>query len=247
MSTPTREELLTLALGVLPPLPGPVIDVLSEDGGSFSVTLSTHEGGLLHGFAPRTSVRNDLHLLARIFDQVRGRYEVELQVVEAFYHTGEEALVHLAVNAVRHRKARRAAPRAAAAEPGTARVKYCRSMPRDAELEVRLADLSATGLAFLSQHELAAGDLFQLEFRLQGKPISLETRIVRCDPAPYGRYRCGCEITAISDHDRQVISSLAAARREDGSADQRNPETVELRARVRAESSGLSSRLRDNA
>ena len=52
MSQPTREELLTLALGVLPELPD-TVDVLSEDGGCFPLVLEGREEGMLLGQAPR--------------------------------------------------------------------------------------------------------------------------------------------------------------------------------------------------
>ena len=134
-----------------------------------------------------------------MFDAARGRYEIEFEVEEAFFHTGSESLVHLTVTNVRHRKARRASPRVGVSVKLDARVRYCRTMPRDAQVEVRLIDVSATGLAFVTQRELSAGDMFQLSFPLAGELMEIETRVVRLDPAPYGRYRAGCEITEISD------------------------------------------------
>ena len=172
MSEPTREELLTLALGVLPELPE-TVDVLSEDGGCFPVTLLEREDDLLLGHAPRAAMRDDLHLLARLYHPGRGRYEVEFEVVEHFFHSIPEALVHLGVSGVRHRKARRASPRVAVSTPATARIKYCRSLPRDTELEVRLVDISATGCAFVTQKELATGDLVRVRATLSSRAIDL--------------------------------------------------------------------------
>jgi hypothetical protein len=242
MSQPTREELLTLALGVLPELPD-TIDVLSEDGGCFAVTISSREEDLLLGHAPRGAIRNDLHLLARVFHPGRGRYEVEFEVADHFFQSTAEAQVHLAVSGVRHRKARRASPRVAVSTPATAVIKYCRSLPRDTQLEVRLVDVSATGCAFVTQKELAAGDLVKLAFTLNGRQMEPEARVVRIDPAPYGRYRAGCEITEISDGDRKAISGVAEGTDEYGSEDQRNPEAVAALAESRAASTALSARL----
>ena len=242
MSEPTREELLTLALGVLPELPE-TIDVLSEDGGCFPVAIFEREDDLLLGYAPRGAIRDDLHLLARLYHPGRGRYEVEFEVVEHFFHSIPEALVHLCVSGVRHRKARRASPRVAVSTAATARIKYCRSLPRDTELEVRLVDISATGCAFVTQKELATGDLVRLQAVLSSRPIDLEARVVRIDPAPYERYRAGCEITEISDPSRRTISALAAQSAESGSEDQRNPEEAAARAESRAASTALSARL----
>ena len=94
---PDQEELLTLALGVLPDLPTEV-EVLSEDGGAFAIRLNEVEQSLLHGFGPRDHVRKELHLLARITDESRGRYEIELEVREEFFATGKESVMHMAVS-----------------------------------------------------------------------------------------------------------------------------------------------------
>jgi PilZ domain-containing protein len=243
MSDPQHDALLMLALGVLSEPPCSV-DVLSEDGGSFPMQLLEPSEGFLHAQGPRAAMRKDLLLLARVSDPERGRYEVEFVVDEAFFHSTSEALVHLKVSAVRHRKARRAAPRAAVSVSATANVRFCRSMPRGSELDVRLVDLSTTGLAFVTQRELDPGDLITLEALLVGRPMVIETRVVRVDPAPYGRYRAGCEITEISDGDRTAISELADKDSSTGEFQHRNPDEVAMRAEVRANrNNGMADRL----
>src|SRR4029078_6166898 len=99
---------------------------------------------------PRGATPAAPHALPRLYHPGRGRYEVEFEVVEHFFHSIPEAQVHMAVSGVRHRKARRAAPRGAVSTPASARIKYCRSLPRDTELDVRLVDISATGCAFVT-------------------------------------------------------------------------------------------------
>ena len=242
MSEQTREELLTLALGVLPELPG-TVDVLSEDGGCYQITIDGLEDEMLLAHAPRTAMRDDLHLLARVYHPGRGRYEVEFEVVEHFFHSTQEALAHLAVSGVRHRKARRASPRVAVSAQASAAVRYCRSLPRDTVLDVRVVDVSATGCAFVTQKELDPGDMVLLEFGLTGRRMRIESRVVRLDPAPYGRYRAGCEITEIGDGDRRAVSALAAEQPDRGSEEQRNPEAVAALAESRAATTVLSERL----
>ena len=188
-------------------------------------------------------MRDDLHLLARVYHPGRGRYEVEFEVIEHFFHSVSDAMVHLAVSGVRHRKARRASPRVAVSIAATAAVRYCRTLPRDTQLEVRVVDVSATGCAFVTQKELDPGDMVLLGFTLAGRQMQIEARVVRLDPAPYGRYRAGCEITEVSDPDRRAIASLAAELPDHGSEDQRNPEAVAALAESRASSTVLSERL----
>jgi hypothetical protein len=228
----TREELLALALGVLPAPPFQ-IEVLSEDGGSFLLAVFAREGELLHAFGPREAVRADLHLLARITDQARGRYELEFEVAEAFFHSGTDTLAHVAVSGVRHRKMRRAAPRVPIAEPATARVVFCRTLPRDSEVAVRLADISATGLAFTATKRLDIGDLLSVTTRLAGQPAEMEVRVIRSDPAPYDRYRIGCEITEVEEPTRLVIAQLATVAESSSEAERRPESRAEREARER--------------
>ena len=230
---PDQEELLTLALGVLPELPT-AVEVLSEDGGAFTVSLDKVEESLLHGHGPRDHVRTELHLLARITDESRGRYEIELEVREEFFVTGKQSLLHMAVSGVRRRKMRRAAPRVPVSESASARVVFCRTLPRDSTVDVKLADISTTGVAFTSRRPLDPGDLLALSTRLARRPLTMEARVIRCDPAPYDRFRIGCELTDLEEDARDVIAGLAAAA-PSGSAAERRPEVAEARARLRDE------------
>jgi hypothetical protein len=220
MSKLTRHEMLTLALGVLPPPPMEV-EVLSEDGGAFPFRIFEQEGELLHAFAPRKHVRKELHLLARVTDEQRGRYEVEFEVDEAYFHSGSEALVHAAVSGVRHRKMRRAAPRVPITERTQAHVLFCRTLPRNHSIDVRLSDISTTGIGFTTANRLDAGDLLVVSVTLAGRVAPVEARVVRVDPAPYGRVRIGGEITELAERDRRLIADMALRMPEAGSESER--------------------------
>jgi hypothetical protein len=98
---------------------------------------------------------------------------------------------------------------------------------------VRLVDVSATGLAFVSQRELSAGDLLRLVFPLGGRRLKVEARVVRMDPAPYGRHRIGCEITEIGDLDRKTIAQVAEEADAAGSEQERRPERLAAWAEAR--------------
>ncbi len=229
MSKLTRHEMLTLALGVLPPPPTEV-EVLSEDGGAFLLRIVEQEDEILHAFAPRKQVRKELHLLARVTDEQRGRYEIEFEVDEAYFHSAAEALVHAAVSGVRHRKMRRSAPRIPVTERTKARVLFCRTLPRHETLDVRLSDVSTTGIGFTSAQELHAGDMLVVAATLAGKIVDIETRIVRVDPAPYGRVQIGGEITDLAEKDRRLIADMALRMPEEGSeAERRNGASPRVR------------------
>ena len=242
MSTPDPGVLVQLALGVFPPLPA-IVEVLSEDGGGFALRIVACEDGLIHAYAPRTQVRKELRLLARITDAQRGRYEVEFEAAEIFYHSAADALVHLAVAGVQHRKMRRAAPRVSISERAHARVLFCRTLPRDTRLDLRLADISATKVAFTGTSALDPGDLLLVSTRIGGIAIHFEARVVRSDPAPYGRFRTGCEIIEYAADARENIAAMAESAPADGSEDQRRPEKTEVMQQVRSGESGLLGRI----
>lgn len=241
MAEPSRADLLRLALGVLPPPPA-LLDVLSEDGGSFRVALDGMEQDLLRVYAPRTAVRTGLRLLARITDQDRGGYEVEFEVAEVFFHTGAEALAQVLVTQVRRRKMRRLATRVPVAATAVGRIVFCRSLPEGTEIDVRVADVSTTGVAFSSRQPLDAGDLVDLEAHLAGRAMTIGVRVVRCDPAPYGRFRIGCEITDLPVSDRQALGALADESGDDSSAARRRPDAPGGKA-LRSAATGLMQRI----
>jgi hypothetical protein len=56
---------------------------------------------------------------------------------------------------------------------------------------------------------------------LSGKPVDVETRVVRVDPAPYGRFRIGGEITELAEIDRRLIAEMAMRTPEAGSEAER--------------------------
>jgi hypothetical protein len=223
MAEVSRADLLSLALGVLPQPPAS-IDVISEDGGSFRAALDGAERDLLRLYAPRTTVRKQLRLMARITDEARGGYEVEFEIVEVFFHSGAEALAHVAVTDVRRRKMRRLAPRVSVAAKATGTIVFCRSLAAGAEIDVRLADVSTSGVAFSSRQPLDAGDLLDLRVILADRPMSIGLRVVRCDPAPYSRFRIGCEITELGERDRSALAALADESGEQSSVAERRPD-----------------------
>lgn len=242
MSTPNPATMLQLALGVFPPLPA-IVEALSEDGGGFALRIFDRDDELMHAYGPRTQLRKDLRLLARITDPERGRYEVEFEVAEVFYHSAADALVHLTVTGVHHRKMRRAAPRVSVSERAHARVLFCRTLARDTRLDLRLADISATGVAFIGMSALDPGDLLLVSTRIGGMAIHFEARVVRSDPAPYGRFRTGCEIIEYAADARENIAAMAESAPVDGSEDQRRPHVFEPAAPARSAESGLLGRI----
>jgi hypothetical protein len=233
-------ELLRSALRLLPKLPC-TIDVISSEGGSFLLTLAATEGNLVYGYGDRELVKNDLELEARLRDDQAGGWDIRFVIVRSYFQSGSDLMLHLNVLSVEQRFADRLAPRARVAELASARVLYAKRHDRDEYFDVRLADVSPTGVAFITERRLDVGDLVEVSSIIDGRPIRFEVRVVRMLPALYGRNRVGCEITTILEADRQTLLRTAERGEHDDSAAQRNPEIAERLEAARRQQ-GLGAR-----
>ncbi|MDX6520690.1 MAG: hypothetical protein QOJ31_1654, partial [Gaiellales bacterium] len=228
---PSRpSELLRSALSLLPPMPCS-IDVISDDGGCFPLTLAAVEGDLVYAYGDRELVRKHLLLEARLRDDRGEGWDIRFTILRSYFQSGDELLLHLDVTEVIARDAERRTPRAHLAELATARVLFGKTHERDELFDVRLADVSAAGAAFISERTLSTGDLLELTTVVDDRPIRFELRVVRSIPAVYGRNRVGCEITNILEADRHTLLKLAERYQREGSPEQRDPHiarTLEL-------------------
>jgi hypothetical protein len=233
---PTQSgELLRSALSLIPPMPCS-IDVIAEEGGSFSLTLAAVEGDLIYGYGNRALVRDDLELEARLRDDRGEGWNIRFSILRTYFQSGDDLLLHLSVVAVEPHAANRRAARAHLAELATARVLYAERHARDEVFDVRLADASSTGVALVTARGMAAGDLLEIDTFLEGQPLRFEVRVVHTTPAIYGRNRVGCEITTILEADRHRLLQIAKRLHRDGSADERNPDVAARLERARTSS-----------
>jgi hypothetical protein len=230
---PSRSsELLRSALSLLPPMPCS-IDVISDDGGCFPLTLAAVEGDIVYGYGDRDLVRKDLDLQARLRDDRGEGWDIHFKILRSYFQSGDELLLHLGVTSVVARDAERRSPRAHLAELATARVLYGKTHDRDEKFDVRLADVSPSGAAFISERTLSTGDLLELVTLVDDRSIQFEVRVVRAIPAIYGRNRIGCEVTSILEADRHTLKLLSERYRREGSPEQRNPQIAQTLAAAR--------------
>ena len=238
---PTQpSETMRSALSLLPPLPCS-IDVISDEGGTFALTLAAFEGNLIYAYGDRGLVRNDLELEARLRDDRGEGWDIRFSILRTYFQSGDDLLLHLNVVGLESRSAERAAPRVQLAELATARVMYAKNHERNELFDVRLADLSPTGAAFVTERRLSAGDLIEIETLFEGRPLRFELRVIRSIPAIYGRNRVGCEITTILEADRHRLLTAARAYQRDDSPEQRDPEMLARLAAARHQQ-GLTGR-----
>lgn len=225
-------ELLRSALSLLPPLPCSV-EVIADDGGAFSLMLSATEGNLVYGYGNRSLVREDGTLIARLQDDAGDGWDVRFTILRTYFQSGDDLLLHLSVEGVEPRAAERRTPRAHLAELATARVTYSTRQAHGHSFDIRLADASPTGIAFITERELDTGDLLEVEAVVDERHVHMDVRVLRSVPAVYGRNRVGCEITRILEADRHTLAVLAERYRRDSSADDRNPDLIQTRRLAR--------------
>ena len=244
MSEPAHDlddELLEQFLGMLPPFPTS-IGVFSAGGGVAEIVLADIDKGLLVGYAPQTLMQPDLAVVCPLRDSGGGGFDVTLRVDRAYFQSGDQTLIHLAVTGIEYQPGHRRAPRSQRSEQAEAVTLFSTTLDEGRRFTVRMADMSGDGVAFVTELLPVVGDRIMLSVQIGARPITLEALVVRTDPVSFGRYRIGCEVTAIADHDRTTVEAIAESAG-DGDETQRRPDVTAARVRGRSEQHALKSRL----
>jgi PilZ domain len=237
---PTPHDLLGRFLDMIPPLPTS-INVFAPLGGVDELMLATVDGGQLVGYGPQDFM-HATEITAHLRDDSGSGFDVVFGVARAYFQAGDQALIHMDVVDIVPRSGERETPRARLAELAHAVVRFSESVPAGEEFEVRLADLSEHGVAFVTDVVPSVGDRLGLAIDLDGRRIEVETLVAHVDPAPFGRNRVGCELTVRDPADRDLIGTLADDE-SSSSADDRRPELKTALWRSRAGWSALQQRL----
>ena len=232
--------LLDEFLSLLPPLPTP-IGVFSA-GGVAEVVLADLDRGLLIGYAPQMLMQPGLTIVCPLRDSSGGGYDISLRIEKAYFQSSNQTLIHLRVIQITHQPGHRRTKRAQRTDDAEAVVLRSKALPDGEHFRVRTADISEGGVAFITELHLAVGDRIMLSIYIGARPITLEALVMRVEPISFGRYRIGCEVDAIADHDRVTVAQIADAA-EDGDVDERDPELIAARIQGRAEQYALKSRL----
>ncbi len=227
-------------LSLLPPLPTP-IGVFSA-GGVAEIVLADLDRGLLIGYAPQMLMQPQLVVVCPLRDLSGGGYDVSLRIEKAYFQSSNQTLLHLRVIDVVHQPGHRRSKRAQRSDEAEAVVLRSNALPDGEHFRVRTADISEGGVAFVTELQLAVGDRVMLSIYIGARPITLESLVMRVEPMSFGRYRIGCEVDAIAEHDRVTVAQIADAYA-DGDADERDPELTAARVQGRSEQHALKSRL----
>ncbi|HUZ85115.1 MAG TPA: PilZ domain-containing protein [Gaiellales bacterium] len=238
---PHSTDLLTRFLRMLSPFPAEV-DVVSEHGEKATVLMADLDDGRIIAYGPQIFMREGTTMTVQLRDPGGGGFDILLTVARCFFQAGDQTLMHLEVSSLDERPGERDLRRAQLSDSASLTVLRSARMHPGHEFQVRLADLSASGVAFLTELPLLPGDVLRVETDLETHPVAADARVVRLDKASFGRSRVGCELIELAPEDRDAISR-AADRYDEGTADQRRPEPDDARVRRLAERNALHTRI----
>jgi PilZ domain len=198
-----RKELLL-------PEPPRTVEMLAEAGGALRIELISRNGLEYRARAPRLRVRPKATLQARVDAVDGGGYDVDMLVADIEPETKWTVIVRLRVTAMHARSARRVTQRVRVGERTPLYAMACRAVEAGEQFEVELSDLSTSGLAFATDREFHPGDLVALMPLVDGQPMRLRGRVLRSEPIDEALALVGCEITAITETNRERIARLAS-------------------------------------
>ena len=228
-------------LGMLGELPS-TISVFSPTGGvEYLQITGLDDSGRVIAYGPEEFTEEGFEITAELRDAQGSGYDIALSVSESYFQAGDRALLHMTVADIIQRTGERETPRAPVSERAEATIRYSAVLPEKSAFEVRVADVSARGVALLAEKAVAVGDTMRVDAILTGRNVIMDVRVARVDPAAFGRYRMGCEITWIGAGDRAFLADLAAVARS-GSPDERRPATTDVLKESRTEKSPLRER-----
>jgi hypothetical protein len=212
--------MLDTAVSVLATLPKK-LDVLSEDGGAVPLEILGHDADSIQALAPVHRVRIGLRLRMRQRDEHGAGHDIDLRVSEIFYESDRAATLQLTVERLRRRSGRRTSPRARLSDLALVSVLYSPKVRAESEFDVHLTDLSADGLAFVTDKPLRPGDLLSVMPTIDRRLVRLRARVLHTAAAHYGRRRIGCEVIEVAGSERARLAVLATMAQSSDSASER--------------------------
>jgi hypothetical protein len=197
------------AARALASLPGRTVSATSQDGKQLLCDPFELDGRMLRAYLPRLQMGGVEQLTLRfaVGDQP---WTARFELTEAEYHSFEQAVGVLALVDISEDGAGRQAARVELHIPAVMTAIFCQYAVEGNEYDVRVDDLSETGVQFTIELQMAAGDEFALAFTLEERGVTIQARAVKADMGAYGRAVVGARITRVSDRDLLAIRRAAA-------------------------------------
>ncbi len=191
-------------------LPGRTsVTATSQDGTEIACEPFKLDGEELRVYLPRLQMAGIDKLTLR-FAVGDTPWRAEFELAEAEYHTFEQAIGVLRLITIEPDGPGRGAARAALRAPGVMTAIFCQNAVDGNEYDVRVEDISETGLQLSTELQVEPGDEFGLVTELEGRQMRLEAKAVKTSQGSYGRTTVGARITKVSEADLFAIKRLAA-------------------------------------
>jgi len=196
------------AARALASLPGRTVPATSQDGKQLLCDPFELDGLMLRAYLPRLQMGGVEQLTLRfaVGDQP---WAARFELAEAEYHSFEQAIGVLALVEISEDGAGRQAARVEVHIPAVMTAIFCQYAVEGNEYDVRVDDLSETGVQLSIELQMVAGDEFALTFTLEERNITIQAKAVKAETGAYGRTVVGARITRVSDRDLLAIRRAA--------------------------------------
>jgi PilZ domain len=169
---------------------------ITQDGAEFHVTVSALEGDRLTVLAPRMRV-GGIDTLELRFSVADRTWRATLGFEEAEYHSHEMAAVALRLRSMEPLGSGVRAQRERVHAEGTLRVIEARNVLARNVYTVTVEDVSATGLRFTCDFDVAQGDVFTITIGFEDRPsMHVRATVSSVEQGPFGRRRVRAQIQA---------------------------------------------------
>lgn len=202
---------ITRRTELLLPEPPVTLEMLVETGEAVRMELLSRNGLEYRARAPRLRVRPKSSVRAWV-DAIEGAgHDVEMLVTSVEPETEWTATVRLQVTAIHERSARQVPPRVRVGVRAPLYAMTCRTVRTGEQFEVEVADLTTTGVGFMSEREFHTGDLVAIMPLVDGRAMRLRARVLHTERVDATLMRVECEIAAVTGPNRERIAQLACS------------------------------------
>jgi hypothetical protein len=194
------------ALASLPGRRG--VSATSQDGSQIACDPFQLDGDVLRAYLPRLQMAGIDRLTLR-FAVGNSPWRADFELTEAEYHSFEQAIGVLRLMGIEPDGAGRQKARVELRTPGVLTAIFCANAVDGNEYDVRVEDISETGVQLTTELRVEPGDEFALTTELEGRRVRLEAKAVKASGGAYGRTTVGAAITKVSEADLLAIRRLA--------------------------------------